>query len=99
MDHHIQAPEIKKCKRCSWQWIPRVMNPAVCPRCHSYQWDVAPTKSEYLKLVERNRQSGRQPTMLMHDEVEPELTQDQKDFMSHLKRKPDQPLITSQVEV
>lgn len=28
-----------KCKRCGWEWIPRVPNPAVCPNCKHRDWD------------------------------------------------------------
>jgi hypothetical protein len=28
-----------KCLRCEKQWIPRIDNPEMCPRCKSYKWD------------------------------------------------------------
>ena len=28
-----------KCKRCGWEWKPRVDNPARCPQCKSPYWN------------------------------------------------------------
>ena len=28
-----------KCKKCGYEWFPRVDNPKACPRCHSPYWD------------------------------------------------------------
>jgi len=30
-----------KCKRCGHRWVPRIPNPAVCPKCHSPHWNKA----------------------------------------------------------
>lgn len=29
------------CKQCGHNWDPRVPNPTSCPKCKSYQWNVA----------------------------------------------------------
>ena len=28
-----------KCLRCDHQWIPRIINIRVCPKCHSPYWN------------------------------------------------------------
>jgi Zn finger protein HypA/HybF involved in hydrogenase expression len=28
-----------KCKKCGYQWFPRMENPTVCPKCKSYKWN------------------------------------------------------------
>jgi len=28
-----------KCKKCDYQWFPRMENPTVCPKCKSYKWN------------------------------------------------------------
>ena len=35
--------EKRKCKRCGFEWIPRIVNPKACPNCKRYDWD---TKKE-----------------------------------------------------
>lgn len=32
---------IVKCKRCDYEWVPRVKHPTVCPHCGSPYWDKA----------------------------------------------------------
>lgn len=27
-----------KCKRCNFEWLPRVENPKACPNCNSRLW-------------------------------------------------------------
>lgn len=27
-----------ECLKCSHEWLPRIENPAVCPRCKSHSW-------------------------------------------------------------
>ncbi len=29
-----------KCKKCNHEWVPRIADVRVCPKCHSYLWDV-----------------------------------------------------------
>ena len=28
-----------KCQKCLHEWIPRIKDVRVCPKCHSYRWD------------------------------------------------------------
>ena len=28
-----------KCKKCGWEWTPRVEKPKVCPNCQKRKWD------------------------------------------------------------
>ncbi len=34
------------CLRCEKQWIPRIENPEMCPRCKSYKWNQLKEKKE-----------------------------------------------------
>lgn len=27
-----------KCKRCDYEWLPRIKNPKACPHCKNYNW-------------------------------------------------------------
>jgi predicted Zn-ribbon and HTH transcriptional regulator len=27
-----------RCRRCDFQWLPRVVDPRQCPKCHRYTW-------------------------------------------------------------
>lgn len=29
-----------KCKRCEYEWLPRLENPRQCPLCKSYSWEI-----------------------------------------------------------
>ena len=31
--------QILKCKRCGHEWIPRVEDVRMCPKCKSVRWD------------------------------------------------------------
>jgi len=28
-----------KCKKCGWEWIPRVQDVKLCPHCKTYKWN------------------------------------------------------------
>lgn len=28
------------CERCGHDWIPRIEDPSMCPKCKSYKWNV-----------------------------------------------------------
>jgi predicted Zn-ribbon and HTH transcriptional regulator len=28
-----------KCRRCGYEWVPKVINPKQCPFCHSMKWN------------------------------------------------------------
>lgn len=28
-----------KCKRCGYEWVPRISDVRKCPKCQSYRWD------------------------------------------------------------
>lgn len=30
-----------KCKKCGWEWLPRVLNVKACPRCKSHYWNTS----------------------------------------------------------
>lgn len=30
----------KQCKKCGWKWEARKKDPAQCPRCKRYDWDI-----------------------------------------------------------
>lgn len=30
-----------KCKKCQHEWLPRIADVRICPKCKSYRWDVA----------------------------------------------------------
>lgn len=36
-----------KCRQCNHRWLPRILAPALCPKCHSPYWDkpLRPKKS------------------------------------------------------
>lgn len=36
----LKALPVKHCERCGWDWVPRVLRPRVCPKCHSPYFDV-----------------------------------------------------------
>lgn len=36
-----------KCRQCGCTWLPRVSEPKVCPRCHSYKWNMPKRKVTY----------------------------------------------------
>lgn len=31
---------ISMCKKCGHEWVARVDNPAQCPKCKTYKWEV-----------------------------------------------------------
>lgn len=35
-----------KCNKCGHEWIPRVEEVFVCPRCHSYRWKYEAVKED-----------------------------------------------------
>ena len=35
-----------KCERCGHEWISRIKNPKLCPKCKSAYWDVEKKKKE-----------------------------------------------------
>ena len=37
--HRTFELKIMSCKRCEYQWMPRVRRPRVCPNCGSPYWD------------------------------------------------------------
>ncbi len=42
-----------KCKKCKYEWIPRMQKPKACPFCKSYRWDRDSSKSS-CGICERN---------------------------------------------
>ena len=34
----LNIPKVK-CKQCGHEWIPRIEDPRICPKCHSLRWD------------------------------------------------------------
>ena len=28
-----------RCRRCEWEWVPRIADPAQCPKCKSAYWN------------------------------------------------------------
>ena len=28
-----------KCNQCGYEWIPRIEDVRICPKCHSLRWD------------------------------------------------------------
>lgn len=42
--HDKECPVMKKCicKKCNFQWLPRVENPLACPNCKCRSWNQKP---------------------------------------------------------
>jgi Zn finger protein HypA/HybF involved in hydrogenase expression len=43
MNINTSLPRLK-CKRCGHEWIARVENVRICPKCRSPYWDVEPIR-------------------------------------------------------
>lgn len=48
--------ENKKCIKCGHEWIARMENPRMCPRCKNYNWDKA--KEEIKESVQPKSSEG-----------------------------------------
>lgn len=35
-----------KCKKCDWEWRPRVDDVKLCPHCKSYKWNEQEEKNQ-----------------------------------------------------
>ena len=53
---------IKKlsCKRCSYEWVPRIISVKVCPKCKSPYWD-----KERTLMYDAIKKYGKKKTMEM----------------------------------
>jgi len=38
MTEEIPIP-VLKCKRCGHEWVPRISNVQICPKCKSARWN------------------------------------------------------------
>ena len=49
--------EKKTCRKCGYQWVPRVENPAECPKCKTYKWrteDIVTLEQRLLSKIKKN---------------------------------------------
>lgn len=49
----VRLPKVK-CKRCGWEWVPRVANPKWCPKCNSPYWNRERQRESMPRAKSRN---------------------------------------------
>ena len=49
--------EFKHCKRCSFDWSPRIDNPKMCPRCKSRDYDKEKDTPISIEVKDANNKS------------------------------------------
>lgn len=50
--------KLVECKKCGWQWFPRIENPKECPNCHSKFWNVGRQRKAAIKTNDELLEQG-----------------------------------------
>lgn len=61
--------EKKECKRCGWQWIPRIETITMCPRCKSKLWDSLKNAKRTLSKFKREKSFNIRLSNFEYDKI------------------------------